>query len=40
MGPEGIKQAAVQSMSKGPLFCTKMAEIPGATVRFSGELVP
>ena len=36
MGPEGIKQAAVQSMSKAHYFAQKLAEIPGVTVQNQG----
>ena len=36
MGPEGIKQAAVQSMSKAHYFAQKLAEIPGVAVQNQG----
>ena len=35
MGPEGIKQAAMQSMSKAHYFANALAEIPGVSVQNS-----
>ena len=37
MGPEGLKQAAVQSMSKAHYFAQRLAEIPGVQVQFGGQ---
>jgi glycine dehydrogenase subunit 1 len=37
MGPEGIKQVAVQSMSKAHYFAQKLAEIPGVAVQNQGS---
>ncbi len=36
MGPEGIKEAASQSMSKAHYFANALAEIPGVTVQNNG----
>jgi glycine dehydrogenase subunit 1 len=36
MGPEGIKQAAMQSMSKAHYFANALSEIPGVSVQNSG----
>lgn len=36
MGPEGVKQAASQSMSKAHYFAQLLAEIPGVTVQNQG----
>ena len=37
MGPEGVKQAAVQSMSKAHYFAEQLAAIPGVTVKNQGN---
>ena len=37
MGPEGIKNAAVQSMSKAHYMASKISEIAGFTIKYKGE---
>ncbi|MBQ4061859.1 MAG: aminomethyl-transferring glycine dehydrogenase subunit GcvPA [Christensenellaceae bacterium] len=37
MGPEGLKKAAVQSMSKAHYLAKKLCEIPGVSMAFGGE---
>ena len=37
MGPEGIKNVAVQSMSKAHYMASKIASIPGFPLRYKGE---
>ena len=37
MGPEGLKQVAVQSMSKAHYFARCLAEIPGVQVQFGDQ---
>ena len=37
MGPEGVRQAAVQSMSKAHYFAEQLAAIPGVTVKNQGN---
>ncbi len=37
MGPEGIKNAAVQCMSKAHFMATRISDVPGFSLRYSGE---
>ena len=37
MGAEGLQKAAEQSFAKAHYFASKMSEIPGCQLRFTGE---
>ena len=37
MGPQGVQQAALQSMSKAHYFAQKLAQIPGVSLLHSGD---